>query len=192
MALNAQASTSSGCICSTLLVRPTELLAGLLLIFLCSISIPAQAMSRLFDGDAEVWTADDKVCFGGRTFKSSGLFFNRTLRVDSQRVVIHAVEVSAAGATICWSSSAAAVDDALPITSASCIAYGERTGRLLQRHTAKPLVDGLYNVMLDGSDLESGNRARFYKQFCMRHSDRQTVVTDAQYDEHLQRWSCAR
>lgn len=167
---------------------PHFLPGGVLLSCLCLLSLPSQAMSRLYDGEAEVWSTDQALCFGARTFKSAGLFLNRTLRVDRQRVVIHGVEVNGAGPALYWSMSADEPEDGLPINSSTCIAYGQQPGGFASRQRAAPLADGLYSVMLYGSDRKSGNRARFYKQFCVQRSGDRMAVADAYYDEGL--WRC--
>lgn len=41
----------------------------LMLVSLSLFSLNSQAMSRLFDGDANVWIANDRLCFGGTELK---------------------------------------------------------------------------------------------------------------------------
>lgn len=171
---------------------PNVFTAAVLLGSLCLLSLPGQAMSRLYDGEAEVWVAQETLCFGGRAFKSPGLFFNRTLGVDRHQVEIHAVEVNGTGASVYWRTGSDDLDDALALTTSTCIAYGEHPAGWHTRHAAIPLAEGLYSVMLNGSDRKSGNRARFYKQFCVWRSGNHLAVTGAYYDERLQRWNCSR
>lgn len=163
----------------------------LMLVSLCLFSLNSQAMSRLFDGDAKIWIANDRLCFGGTEFKSAGLFFNRTLKVDTAQVVVHAIQVSGADPAPYWATSTTAPEQALPLTSNTCIAYGERIAHFNPSQAAKPLVDGLYSVTLAGSDLKSGNRATFYKNFCLQHSNSQLNVKAARYDKSLQQWVCS-
>lgn len=170
---------------------PTRSPKWLMLVSLCLFSLNSQAMSRLFDGDAKVWIANDRLCFGGTEFKSAGLFFNRTLKVDAGQVVVHAIQVSGADAGSYWTTSTTAPEHALPLTSNTCIAYGEHIAHFNPSQAAKPLVDGLYSVTLAGSDLKSGNRATFYKNFCLQHSDSGRRVMAAHYDKSVQQWVCS-
>ncbi|VXB18044.1 conserved exported hypothetical protein [Pseudomonas sp. 8AS] len=170
---------------------PTPSPKWLMLVSLSLFSLNSQAMSRLFDGDANVWIANDRLCFGGTEFKSVGLFFNRTLKVDAGQVVVHAIQVTGAGPGSYWAISATDPEHALPITSNTCIAYGERIAHFNPSQAAKPLTDGLYSVMLGGSDLKSGNRATFYQNFCLQHSDSGRRVTAAHYDKSSQQWVCS-
>ncbi|QKE64843.1 hypothetical protein HNE05_16295 [Aquipseudomonas campi] len=170
---------------------PTHAPKWPILVSLCLLSLSSQAMSRLFDGDANVWIANDRLCFGGTEFKSAGLFFNRTLKVDAGQVVVHAIQVTGAAPGSYWAISAADPEHALPLTGNTCIAYGERIAHFNPSQAAKPLVDGLYSVTLAGSDLKRGNRATFYKNFCLQHNDSGRRVTAAHYDKSAQQWVCS-
>lgn len=163
------------------------LIASLSLVLLMH-QASAWGMSRLFDGDADVWMKDGALCFGGSAFKSPGLFFNRTLKVDRQRVAVHFIEVYREPYEPLWSASS---ESGTPLRSDTCFAYGQAIPGFKVKTPARPLEPGMYSVTLGGHDSAGdGARATFMKTFCLDSKGAGLVVVEAGYDEDLGRWRC--
>jgi len=152
---------------------------------------PAWGMSRLFDGDANVWVRGRTLCFGGAAFKSPGLFFNRTLQVDERQVAVQSIEISREPYEPFWSSVSLEPNQGVPLRSDTCFAYGQAITGFREKVPARPLEPGLYNVTLGGRDSAGdGQRATFMKTFCLEARGTGVAVLDAGYDDKQGRWVC--
>ncbi|MFR0688810.1 hypothetical protein ACLUTX_05415 [Enterobacterales bacterium AE_CKDN230030158-1A_HGKHYDSX7] len=151
----------------------------------------AWSMSRLFDGDATVWLQGRALCFGGVAFKSPGLFFNRTLKVDERQVTVRFIEVSREPYEAFWTSASREPMQGVPLRSGTCLAYGQAIPGFSDKVPARPLEPGLYNVTLGGHDSAGdGARATFMKTFCLASRGDGLAVLEAGYDERAGRWLC--
>lgn len=165
------------------------LAAGLL--GLASLLPSAWAMSRLFDGDANVWMRGETLCLGGAAFKSPGLFFNRMLKVDQRQVAVHFIEVSREPYESYWATAGKEPSSGVPMRSDTCFAYGQAIAGFQEKAPARALLPGLYHVTLGGHDSAGdGARATFMKTFCLGSREGRMVVIDAGYDEAQGRWRC--
>jgi len=166
-------------------------LCGSLCLALLSPALSAWSMSRLFDGDARVWVEGRRLCFGGTAFKSPGLFFNRTLRVDERQVAVYSIEVAREPYEPFWSSASIEPAQGVPLRSDTCFAYGQAITGFREKVPARALEPGLYNVTLGGHDSAGdGQRATFMKTFCLEARGAGVAVIDAGYDEKQGRWAC--
>ncbi|MBB4866545.1 hypothetical protein HNP46_005450 [Pseudomonas nitritireducens] len=157
---------------------------------ICSLQ-SANAMSRLFDGDARVWMQGSTLCFGGAAFKSPGLFFPRTLQVDERQVAVHYIEVAREPYEPFWSAASGEANQGVPLRSDTCFAYGRAIPGFSEKTPARPLQPGMYNVTVGGRDSAGdGARATFMKTFCLQSRDDELVVVDAGYNEKAGRWLC--
>ncbi|MDH1012148.1 hypothetical protein N5J43_26145 [Pseudomonas nicosulfuronedens] len=154
-------------------------------------SLSAWGMSRLFDGDANVWMQDRTLCFGGAAFKSPGLFFNRTLQVDERQVAVQYIEVSREPYEPFWSSASIEPTQGVPLRSDTCFAYGRAIAGFREKTPARLLEPGLYSVTVGGHDSAGdGQRATFMKTFCLEARGDGLAVIKAGYDEKAGRWRC--
>lgn len=166
-------------------------LCGSLCLALLSPALPAWGMSRLFDGDANVWMQGETLCFGGAVFKSPGLFFNRTLQVDDRQVAVHSIEVAREPYQPFWSSASLEPAQGVPLRSDTCFVYGQAITGFHEKVPARPLEPGLYNVTIGGRDrVGDGQRATFMRTFCLALGGDGLAVVDAGYDEKAGRWLC--
>ncbi|QRY80401.1 hypothetical protein JVX91_04580 [Pseudomonas sp. PDNC002] len=148
-------------------------------------------MSRLFDGDANVWMQGRTLCFGGAMFKSPGLFFNHTLQVDERQVAVHYIEVAREPYEPFWSSASIEPTQGVPLRGDTCFGYGQAIPGFREKVLARPLEPGLYNATLGGHDSAGdGQRATFMKTFCLVSRGEGLAVAGAAYDEALGRWRC--
>ncbi len=153
--------------------------------------VSAWGMSRLFDGDATVWMRGATLCFGGAAFKSPGLFFNRTLKVDERQVAVHYIEVSREPYESFWATGSAEPAQGVPLRSDTCFAYGQPIPGFKEKTLARPLTPGMYRVTVGGHDSAGdGARATFMKTFCLESRDGGLALMVAGYDEALGRWVC--
>lgn len=166
-------------------------LSGSLCLALLMPALSAWGMSRLFDGDANVWMQGRTLCFGGAAFKSPGLFFNRTLKVDERQVAVHYIEVSREPYEPFWSSASIEPTQGVPLRSDTCFAYGQAIPGFTEKTPARPLEPGLYSVTVGGHDSRGdGARATFMKTFCLESRGDGLAVIDAGFDEGAGRWLC--
>ncbi|WP_236202009.1 hypothetical protein [Pseudomonas pseudonitroreducens] len=154
-------------------------------------TLSAWGMSRLFDGDAQVWQRGDTLCFGGKAFKSPGMFFNRLLDVDQRQVAVSYIEVYRDPYETLWAAGAEDPTVGAPLRSDTCFAYGQAIPGFKQTRPAQSLVPGLYHVTLNGRDSAGdGARATFMRTFCLAPRGDRLAVVDAIYDKTLGRWRC--
>ena len=166
-------------------------LYGSLCLALSTSTLSALGMSRLFDGDATVWMQGGALCFGCAAFKSPGLFFPRTLKVDERQVTVHYIEVSREPYEPYWSSSSEGPGRAVPLRSDTCFAYGGAIPGFQEKAPVRPLQPGMYSVTVGGRDSAGdGARATFMKTFCLAARGEGLAVIDAGYDEKAGRWVC--
>lgn len=151
----------------------------------------AWGMSRLFDGDARVWVQGRTLCFGGAAFKSPGLFFNRTLKVDERQVAVYSIDVAREPYEPFWSSASLEPAQGVPLRGDTCFAYGRAIPGFSEKVPARALEPGLYNVTVGGHDSAGdGARATFMKTFCLASRGDGLAVVEAGYDEKAGRWLC--
>lgn len=167
------------------------LLWGSVCLALLMPAVSAWGMSRLFDGDARVWMQGRMLCFGGVAFKSPGLFFNRTLKVDERQVTVRYIEVSREPYEPFWSSTSIEPTQGVPLRSDTCFAYGQGIPGFREKVPARPLEPGLYDVTIGGHDSSGeGARATLMKTFCLESRSGGLAVIDAGFDERQGRWVC--
>lgn len=166
-------------------------LTGSLCLVLLMHQASVRGMSRLFDGDANVWMQDGTLCFGGSAFKSPGLFFNRTLKVDERQVAVHYIEVAREPYEPFWSSASIEPTQGASLRSNTCFAYGQAIPGFKAKVPARSLEPGMYNVTIGGHDSTGdGARAAFMKTFCLESQGAGLAVVEAGYDSELGRWRC--
>ncbi|WP_152987305.1 hypothetical protein [Pseudomonas sp. TTU2014-080ASC] len=166
-------------------MKKQGLLNLLILLLTCHLAFPAQAMSRHHDGEARVWSQDDKLCLGvAPTYKTGGILFSGTAQVNDNDVRLHAISVSAVDkdmwhAYIPPESSA----EGVRVTSDTCISYGQSLAGFTTKTPAQPINPGLYSVILEAGD-QKNRRARFYLKACISLTQNTWAVTPAKFNEN--------
>jgi hypothetical protein len=139
-----------------------------------------QAMSRHHDGEARVWSQDDKLCLGvAPTYETDGILFSGTAQVDDNDVRLYAISVSAIDKGV-WDTYIPPESSAegFRVTSDTCISYGQNLAGFVTKTSAQPIKSGLYSVILEAGD-QKNRRARFYLKACISNKQNTWSITPA-------------
>ncbi|MBP6115912.1 MAG: hypothetical protein KBC57_12800 [Neisseriaceae bacterium] len=151
---------------------------------------PAQAAERAYDGAAKAWVSNGQLCLGLEpSYEVAGLMADAATTGQHQ-VMLDALLVHKNNQVV-WQAHAPKVGaTTLAMQSQTCLPYGETPAAMSEVIPAQPLSQGLYTVMLVGSD-EQNQRAWFYQHFCVGPNPSRLSVTAATFNAAAKRWQCA-
>lgn len=164
---------------------------GLLLLLLPiqALAQEAPAAARQHDGAAKAWVQNGRLCFGAEpAYEEGGLLANAE-GVAQHRVMLNALLVHKDNQVV-WQAHTPNLDAVtIRLQPNACVAYGQTPAAMEEVIPAKSLSEGLYTVMLVGSD-EQKRRAWFYQHFCVAPNVKNLTVTPAQFNVKEGRWQC--
>lgn len=146
-------------------------------------------VDQAYDGAAKAWVNNGQLCLGLEPSYGAGGLMAEADQVAKHPIILNALLVHKHQQVV-WQAHAAKIDAmTVKMVSQTCLPYGKTPTGMIEVMPAQPLSQGLYTVMLVGSD-EQHRRAWFYQHFCVGANPNRLSVTAATFDAKSKAWQC--